>query len=137
VSAISHPSHYNAGKIEVIEFINDQQLNYERGCVIKYTCRAGRKDPKKECEDLQKAIWYLQWEVEKLTAAAEGRAPRRPNDLNPRATSATAASPLGRPVSTTDTVPTVRMDHVPTLDGLECARCYVHRRDWERFSCRH
>ena len=27
---------------------------------IKYICRAGRKDPAKKLEDLEKAAWYLE-----------------------------------------------------------------------------
>ena len=55
--AVNHPSHYTRGKIEVIEFIEDQQLPYHLGNVIKYIARAGHKGDK--LEDLQKARWYL------------------------------------------------------------------------------
>ena len=54
VDSVNHPSHYTSGKIEVIDFIDDQQLSYEKGNVIKYVCRAGKKDPTKEIEDLKK-----------------------------------------------------------------------------------
>lgn len=54
---INHPSHYTRGKIEVIDFIEDQQLPYHLGNVIKYIARAGHKGDK--LEDLQKARWYL------------------------------------------------------------------------------
>ncbi len=56
---INHPPHYTSGKIEVIDFIEDQHLGYHLGNVIKYVCRAGKKDPEKEIEDLKKAEWYL------------------------------------------------------------------------------
>lgn len=56
---INHPSHYTDGKIEVIDFIEDKKLNFHRGNAIKYISRAGKKDPQKEIEDLEKAIWYL------------------------------------------------------------------------------
>lgn len=56
---VNHPSHYTSGKIEVMDFIADQNLNFGRGNVIKYTSRAGKKDPTKELEDLRKAAWYL------------------------------------------------------------------------------
>lgn len=55
--AVNHPSHYTRGKIEVIDFIEDQQLPYHLGNVIKYIARAGHKGDK--LEDLQKARWYL------------------------------------------------------------------------------
>ena len=55
--AVNHPSHYTRGKIEVIDFIEDQQLPYHLGNVIKYIARAGYKGDK--LEDLKKAQWYL------------------------------------------------------------------------------
>lgn len=62
---INHPSHYTDGSIEVIEFIEDKKLGYHLGNVIKYICRAGKKDPSKEVEDLKKAAWYLDRYIEK------------------------------------------------------------------------
>lgn len=54
---VNHPPHYTRGKIEVIDFIEDQQLPYHLGNVIKYVARAGHKGDK--LEDLKKAQWYL------------------------------------------------------------------------------
>ena len=62
---VDHPSHYNAGRIEVIDFIEDQNLNFHLGNAVKYISRAGKKDPKKFREDLEKAIWYLNRELAK------------------------------------------------------------------------
>ena len=64
--AVSHPSHYADGKIEVIDFIEDKGLNFNRGNAVKYVCRAGKKDPAKEVEDLEKAVFYLNHEIERL-----------------------------------------------------------------------
>lgn len=63
---INHPAHYTTGNIEVIDFIEDKKLNYLRGNVIKYISRAGIKDKSKELEDLKKAAWYLNREIQKL-----------------------------------------------------------------------
>lgn len=60
---VSHPSHYTQGKIEVIDFIEDQKFGYRLGNAIKYICRCRFKGNKKQ--DLEKAIWYLQREIEK------------------------------------------------------------------------
>ena len=57
LNAVNHPSHYNRGKIEVIDFIEDQGLSFHLGNVIKYVARAGSKGDK--LEDLKKARWYL------------------------------------------------------------------------------
>ena len=54
---VNHPSHYTRGNIEVIDFIEDQQLPYHLGNVVKYVARAGYKGDK--VEDLKKAQWYL------------------------------------------------------------------------------
>lgn len=64
--SVNYPSHYTDGKIEVIDFIEDKGLNFHRGNAVKYIARAGKKDPNKEIEDLEKAVWYLQREIEKL-----------------------------------------------------------------------
>lgn len=63
------PSHYTRGRIDVWDFIRDQSLNFHRGNAIKYICRAGHKD--NEIEDLEKAIHYLQNEIEHLTTTSE------------------------------------------------------------------
>lgn len=62
---VNHPAHYTDGQIEVIDFIDDKQLPYCLGNAVKYISRAGKKDPAKTIEDLQKAVWYLNHEIEK------------------------------------------------------------------------
>lgn len=63
---VNHPSHYNDGKIEPIDYIEDKKLNFHLGNVVKYVSRAGKKNPDKELEDLKKARWYLDRYIEKL-----------------------------------------------------------------------
>jgi hypothetical protein len=60
---VNHPPHYTAGKIEVIDFIEDQKLSYHLGNVVKYVCRADHKGSR--LEDLKKAAWYLNREIAK------------------------------------------------------------------------
>lgn len=64
--SVNKPSHYTDGKIEVIEFIEDKNLGFHLGNAIKYISRAGKKDPSKEKEDLQKAIWYINRHISNL-----------------------------------------------------------------------
>lgn len=71
---VNHPSHYNTGKIEVIEFIRDQRFDYLLGNAVKYISRAGKKDPAKEVEDLEKARWYLNRKIEELKGEKNGKA---------------------------------------------------------------
>ena len=67
--AVNHPSHYTSGSIEVIDFIEDKELNYNLGNVIKYVARAGRKKSAgkslegKALEDLKNAQFYIQREI--------------------------------------------------------------------------
>lgn len=74
--AVNHPTHYNTGKIEVIEYIEDQALGFHLGNAVKYISRAGKKDPKKTVEDLEKAIWYIRRKLESMKLN-----PRRPNEM--------------------------------------------------------
>ena len=56
-------THYDNGKdYDVIDVINDFNLNFSRGNVLKYICRAGKK--KDELQDLLKAQDYLNREIE-------------------------------------------------------------------------
>lgn len=73
---VNHPKHYNDGKIEVIEFIEDKNLGFHLGNAVKYIARAGKKDPSKYVEDLKKAIWYIRRRIE-----IEKEDPRRPDDM--------------------------------------------------------
>ena len=63
---VNHPSHYTDGKIEVIDFIEDKKLGFHLGNAVKYISRAGKKDPEKEIQDLEKAQWYLSRHIDKL-----------------------------------------------------------------------
>ena len=67
--AVNHPPHYNAGKIEVIDAIEDWKLDYHIGNVVKYVVRAPHKG--KELEDLKKALWYLERAI-KVREEAKG-----------------------------------------------------------------
>src|SRR5690606_14152206 len=68
---VNHPGHYNRGKIEVIDFITDQGFNYARGNAVKYISRAGYKNPDTEIEDLEKARFYIDYEIKRLKAQGE------------------------------------------------------------------
>lgn len=69
---VNHPPHYTVGKIEVIDFIEDQALGYHLGSVVKYVCRAGLKPQlgktlqEAEIQDLKKARWYLSRRIDNL-----------------------------------------------------------------------
>ena len=63
---VNHPDHYNHGKIEVVDFIEDQHLGFHLGNAVKYISRAGRKDANNTIEDLRKAVWYINRQIQRL-----------------------------------------------------------------------
>ena len=60
---VSHPSHYNQG-IEAIDIIESWELNFSLGNAIKYILRSPYKG--KQTEDLEKARWYIDREINRL-----------------------------------------------------------------------
>jgi hypothetical protein len=65
----SSQAHYDNGKnYDVIDVINDFNLNFSRGNILKYICRAGKK--KDELQDLLKAKDYLEREIEIIREAS-------------------------------------------------------------------
>ncbi|MDW4424083.1 DUF3310 domain-containing protein [Staphylococcus saprophyticus] len=60
---VNHPSHYNYGDIEVIDFIEhvtkhyNPNVAYHIGNAIKYLARSPHKNGK---EDIEKARWYIE-----------------------------------------------------------------------------
>lgn len=68
---IAHPHHYTADRHhEPIDVIEDWDLGYRLGNVVKYISRAGRKGP--PLEDLRKARWYLDREIAALERGEDG-----------------------------------------------------------------
>jgi hypothetical protein len=62
--SINHPQHYASCGIEPIEVIEAWGLGFCLGNTIKYIARAGRKSSN-PVEDLKKAQWYLNREIER------------------------------------------------------------------------
>lgn len=62
--AVNHPSHYTYGTIETIDYIEDKGFTYNLGNAIKYISRAGHKLD--AIEDLKKAVWYVNREIQRL-----------------------------------------------------------------------
>lgn len=57
--------HYETGKdYDLIDVIADYNLNFNRGNIVKYVCRADKKGY--ELKDLEKAKDYLEREIELL-----------------------------------------------------------------------
>ena len=61
---VNHPNHYNMGKYEAIDVIEDWNLGFNLGNTVKYISRAGHKDD--IIQDLKKAKWYFDREIQRL-----------------------------------------------------------------------
>ena len=60
-SNVNHPTHYNQGKYEAIDVIEDWKLNFNLGNAVKYIARCRFK--RNKIEDLEKAVWYIEREI--------------------------------------------------------------------------
>jgi len=70
-NTVSHPKHYRSlgarctecgASIECIQVA--ERFNFNRGNVLKYLWRAGRK--RDELQDLLKARWYIDREIKRI-----------------------------------------------------------------------
>jgi hypothetical protein len=61
---VERPAHYTRFGAELIEIT--EWLNFNRGNAVKYLARAGSKHPSRELEDLKKALWYVQREIDRI-----------------------------------------------------------------------
>jgi hypothetical protein len=78
---VRNPSHYSRWKIEPIDFIKQNNLDYLRGNIIKYIMRY---DAKEGLNDLLKARRYLDWLIE--DAQVDDRNGKGQGSLAPRGT---------------------------------------------------
>jgi hypothetical protein len=58
--------HYKQLDPEPIDVIRNWGLSYCLGNVVKYVSRAGKKDDNSKKQDLEKAIHYLEFEIEMI-----------------------------------------------------------------------
>lgn len=69
---VDHPAHYGGADnpYEAIKIIDHYKLGFGLGNAVKYILRAGRKPDTDYIEDLKKARWYLDHEIEQHEAKA-------------------------------------------------------------------
>jgi len=63
MDTVNHPKHYTQGRIEVIDAIEAWGLGFSLGNAVKYIARADHKGA--PVEDLRKALWYIQRELDR------------------------------------------------------------------------
>lgn len=69
---VNHPRHYTSiNGIECIDVVETKSFNV--GNAIKYLWRAGEKDD--IVQDLRKAVWYINREIERLNNGASPETP--------------------------------------------------------------
>ena len=61
---VNKPPHYTDGGVDTLKFIEAKDLNYRLGNVVKYVSRAGKKVGSDPVQDLEKARFYLEREIE-------------------------------------------------------------------------
>lgn len=66
METVDHPKHYNVhpSSIECIEIV--EWFNFNIGNAIKYLWRSGLKPRVEAIEDLKKARWYIDREIERV-----------------------------------------------------------------------
>ena len=65
---VNHPSHYGGmdNPYEAIKVIDAWNLDFCLGNVVKYISRLGKKGNNSKEQDLKKALWYLEHEIESM-----------------------------------------------------------------------
>lgn len=81
---VSHPQYYGGENniYEAIKVIQAWDLDFALGNVVKYIARAGKKDPEKELEDLEKAAQYLDFEIRARKKAGEAKKANEKHNMN-------------------------------------------------------
>lgn len=71
--SVNHPTHYTAhpGGIECIDVV--EHMSFNIGNAVKYLWRAGLKAGSSDVEDLKKARWYIEREIQRLCVKAVSR----------------------------------------------------------------
>lgn len=76
VDTVNHPPHYTEHPSGIECITITRHMNFNLGNVVKYIWRAGLKDEKIPVEDLQKAAWYLNDEIERRLKIESGQPER-------------------------------------------------------------
>ena len=69
LNLVDHPEHYNQGRYETIDVIEDWDLDFNCGNAVKYISRHMHKGT--AIRDIEKAIWYLKRRLDTLKRGAE------------------------------------------------------------------
>lgn len=79
---VNHPTHYNTHPAGIECITVTEYFNFNLGNVIKYVWRAGLKQGVDPLEDLQKAAWYIEREIARLTRGLDAGSDNRTHKLD-------------------------------------------------------
>ena len=63
---VNHPKHYTSDPSGIECITITRHRNFNIGNAMKYLWRAGLKDSDADTQDMEKAIWYIQDEIQRL-----------------------------------------------------------------------
>jgi hypothetical protein len=64
---VNNPDHYKSATPEAIDVIEGHNLNFNRGNIVKYALRAGKKgDTLQAILDMEKVAWYARREADRM-----------------------------------------------------------------------
>jgi DNA-binding CsgD family transcriptional regulator len=69
IDVVNNPPHYKTGGIDTLDFIEAKDLNFRLANVVKYVVRCGKKINSDPVQDLEKARFYLEREIEARRSA--------------------------------------------------------------------
>lgn len=63
---VNHPPHYTSHPLGVECIQITQHMNFCLGNAMKYLWRAGQKEGQPTIQDLEKAVWYINTEINRI-----------------------------------------------------------------------
>ncbi len=128
---VNHPEHYTRFKsVEVIDIT--EQLNFNRGNVVKYVTRAGAKAGSDEKEDLRKAEWYLQREIARLGVEGEANHPTEFRHSDNKEVLHGVSKDIEKVIQASDLPTHLKMAMSEVLHGLNFTLGYRKNRDFPK-----
>ena len=128
---VNHPKHYTRFKgVEGIDIT--EQLNFNRGNVVKYVTRAGAKAGSDEKEDLRKAEWYLQREIKRLGGKPASNHPTELRHTDKKEVLHGVSKDIEKVIQASELPTHLKMSMSEVLHGLNFALGYRKNRDFPK-----
>lgn len=132
---VDHPVHYNAhpSGVECIEVV--RHMGFNLGNVVKYLWRDGIKEAEVDLQDLEKAMWYLQDEInQRNNAITDALAEKTGLEISDRVAALASAVFVDATHTMIKNPADVPFPHVTWCDA--CGACVCHDQEKLRERCR-